>query len=265
MLVAILTLAVTHPSPAQAWSGKPRIPGGSSWCGNSQAKDWACRWQGHAFSAGVNETPVLLPMRRPKRLFHGTRISTGSDGIARLAFLDEARCTVGGGKSDMPSEVEVRWESDVLMRQISGDSSCSMRNSRAPLETLCDPGKPCAAKIRARGTFLVQLPAPEVTASLTETFHRYARVVVCAGSIKVQAATETSSAEASGSASGNNRYVITVVESVERTEDETVSPTGTSTVSDSRSSISIEVVGTVRGPGRCASSSVQKQERSVTP
>jgi hypothetical protein len=245
-----------------AADAKP-IPAGRAWCGNPN-KDWVCRWRGRAYAAAALEQGQLLPRRRPRRVDPGTRIATAPDGLARITFRDEANCTVGGG-SEEGSEVVARWEPDVMLRQISGDFACSSAASKAPVESFCNQdGNDCAMRLQARGTFLTQLGAPSgATASLTERLHRHAQLVVCSGFVRVTVDGETGGGEAFGASSGRSRFVITLTERAERTEDETVTPTGSSSISSNSSSIEIDVVGTVPGRGRCASSFVQTQERFV--
>ncbi|HYJ22826.1 MAG TPA: hypothetical protein VEW07_12500 [Solirubrobacterales bacterium] len=259
-LTILVVLASIQPSRSHAWPGKSAVSRGPAWCGGSETSDWVCRWLGGVFS-GLGETPPQpLPWRRARPVSQSTRVFTAANGLARLSFGNEAHCTVGGG-SDQPSEIVARWESDVLMRVVRGDASCTAASPRPASEFFCDASTgPCSLKVRARGTYIAQLePPPEALASLTESFHRHARLVVCSGFIRV----EVDGGEALGSVSGRNRFVITVDETVERTEDETVTPNGSSKVSSSASGASIDVVGTIPGRGQCASSFVQSQERTV--
>jgi hypothetical protein len=256
-LTAVFFLGSAGSPPAVARAASQR------WCGNT-ARDWVCRWQGAVYTAAPSEKGRLLPRRRARRVHPGTRIATAPNGLARLTFRDEANCTVGGGGEER-SEVVARWEPDVLLRQISGDYACSSSAAKPPVESFCDQdGSKCAMRLRSRGTYLARLAGPpEATAWFTESVLRHAQLVVCSGFVRVEISSEFGGGEAFGSASGNSRFVITVTERVERTEDETVTPTGSSTISSNSSSIDIDVVGTVPGRGKCESSFVQTQERFV--
>jgi hypothetical protein len=247
------------PSLSQAPSSTARAA--DSWCGDSFSKDWVCRWEGQAFYGPGPGNLQLLPWRRPRRLVPRTHVATSPYGRARLAFLDDANCTVGGGTKG--SEVVVRWE-DVVLRQIRGGYRCISATS-ASIKSFCDPsGDNCKVKFTSRGAYLAQLAAlPEATASLTERFRRHAQIVICSGFVKVNVESEGNSSQTVGRWSGEGRFVITIEELVERTEDEIVTPDGSSSTSSSSSSINVEVVGTLPGRGRCAGSSTQTQEQVV--
>jgi hypothetical protein len=244
------------------------IDASPDWCGSSPNKDWVCRWQDKVYAGPTRETLQLLPQRQPRRILPRTHVATASDGLARLAFhgRGEANCTVGGG-SDTPSEVIVRWPPGRRMQQIHGDFSCSSGDSKAPDESFCNSdGSSCRLELRSRGTYLASVaPLPEATASLTESFHRRARIVVCSGFVRVRVVGEGGEGEEFGRSNGRNRFVITIDERTERTEDETVTPESSSSISSSSSSVEINVIGTVPGRGRCASSFVQTQEHFVEP
>lgn len=252
-VVSLLGLAHSPPSSARA---------SFSWCGSSYSKDWVCRWQGQAFFGPQQESLRLLPQRQARPLPRGTHVATSPSGRARLAFRDDANCTVGGGGEW--SEVVARWE-EVMLRQIRGAYNCISTSSES-VKSFCDPnGENCKVKMTSRGAYLAQLaPPPEATASLTESFRRHAQIVVCSGFVRVQVGDEAGGAEAVGRSSGKGRFVITVEERVERTEDETVTPEGSSSISSESSSVDVDVIGTVPGRGRCASSFVQTQEHSVS-
>jgi hypothetical protein len=235
----------------------------NGWCGPSHKADWVCGWEGTNWLTPPNMAEQSLPLRGPMRLPKGSKVKAAADGKARLTFHAKAHCTVGG-KSDEVSEVVVRWEPDVLMRQISGDSSCTIRGEEAPVTTFCEASDTrCPVRIRARGTFLLQGPGPYAgaVASLSESFARHARLVICDGVVGVKI--EGEKEEVVGRADGLNRFVITIDEALAHAEVEVNSPAGSASAEATASIISVSVIGTVRGPGPCNASSVQEQEESV--
>jgi hypothetical protein len=190
-------------------------------------------------------------------------VTTASSGSARLTFRSEAHCTVGGEAAG-PSEVVVRWEPDVLMRQISGDSSCTVRGKQSPVTTFCEASAVrCPVRVRAEGTYLLQGPGPlsNAFATVSNEFVRHARLVICDGvaRIKVQGEQE----EAFGRANGHERFVIAIDEARAYAKAEVELPTESATAEANASIISLSVIGTLPGPGPCKAPTVQEQERSV--
>ena len=264
-MIAVVTFVVTIlagisllPEVSAARFGRS-----NGWCGPSHKADWVCGWEGASWLTAPEAAEQPLPLRGALPLPKGSTVKAAADGKARLTFHAKAHCSLGG-KSAEVSEVVVRWEPDVLMRQISGDSSCTIRGKEAPVTTFCEASdRECPVRIRARGTFLLQGPGPYAgaVASLSESFARRARLVICDGvaGIKVEGETE----EVVGRADGLNRFVITIDEARAHAEAEVNSPAGSASAEATASIISVSVIGTVRGPGPCRASSVQEQEESV--
>jgi hypothetical protein len=256
-LAGTLVLCLAQPAHSSAWPGK-FFDASPAWCGSSGASDWVCRWRGHTY---IDDE--LLPKRQARLLPAGpARVYTPLSSLARLTFRNQARCTIGGG--NLPSEVITRWE-DTLLKQISGDASCTNLKTGQPIETLCDDRREqCSGEVRARGTFISHVvPPPEATASLTEAFYRKVRIVVCAGSVRARVENDSSFSEGGGSATGGNRFVITMEETRNVTSDETVTEAGTAVVNSKSSSVKVNVIGTMPGPGPCASSFVEEQEHTI--
>lgn len=271
--VAVLVLTLLSAIALLPGTSAARYAPPNGWCGPSQKADWACGWEGTSSLTPPGGVEQPLPLRSARSLPRGSRVKAAPSGSTRLTFRAQAHCTVGG-KSAETSEVVARWEPDVLMRQISGDSSCTIRGKGAPVTTFCEASEThCPVRIRALGTFLLQgpQPYPEALASLSESFERHARLVICDGvaGIKVEDEPE----EVVGRADGHNRFVITIDEAIvhveaeatAHVEDETTSATGSASAEATASIISLTVIGTLRGPGPCKASVVQEQERSVEP
>lgn len=260
-LVVFLSVAIALvPSISAA-----RYSPSNGWCGPSQKADWACGWEGaSSFTPpGGGEQPLLLRSALP--LPGGSRVKAAPSGTARLTFHSRAHCTVGG-KSDEASEVVTRWEPDVLMRQISGDSSCTIRGRAAPVTTFCEASEAeCPVRILARGTFLLHGPGrySEAVASLAEASERHARLVICDGVVRIKVEGEPE--ETVGRAGGHNRFVITIDEAFARAQAEVTSPSGSAFAEATASIFSITVIGTLHGPGPCKASVVQEQRESVEP
>lgn len=237
----------------------------NGWCGPSERADWACGWEGTSVLTPPEGTERSLPLRNPLPLPERSRVTTAPSGSARLTLRSEAHCTVGGTGA-RPSQVDVRWEPDVLMRQISGDSSCTVAGRQAPVTTFCDASEVrCPVRIRAEGTYLLRGPGPlsDAFASTTgtEEFARHARLVICDGVARVKVRGEDE--EAFGSANGHERFVIAIGEARAWAKAEVVLPTESGVAEADASVISLSVIGALRGPGPCEAPVVQEQKRSV--
>lgn len=257
-------MAALYASVAQAWPSPDGAIDSEDWCGPSPTKDWACARVG-ASSADA----TALPSRGFRRLHPYSAVWAAQGGEARVSLRNQARCTIGGGRS--ASEVIARPRSGILLRQRQGDSVCSTPHRRLPIELCAEDD--CIGLLRAEGTAVTSVFAPEVTASFTETSYRRIRIVSCSGSISVDAGGQN----ASGGARGRNRYVIEVVETTTRSESQggtaTVESTngGATTIvtaeggSAAGGSSAIEVIeiGELSGRGPCAASSVREGERWV--
>ncbi|HVD38236.1 MAG TPA: hypothetical protein VNC15_05345, partial [Solirubrobacterales bacterium] len=206
---AKVTLAVTTllaglalvPSTSQA-----RYTPANGWCGPPKEADWVCGWKGASFLTPPGGSEQALPLRSALSLPARSRVKAAPGGTARLTFRAKAHCTVGGKGADW-SEAVTRWEPGVLMRQISGDSSCTIRGRSAPITTFCEDSEvECPVRIRARGTFLLQglEPHSEALASsestVAESIERHARLVICDGAVQVTV--EGEAEEAFGRADG---------------------------------------------------------------
>lgn len=259
-VLALAVLAATTLLPGA--SAATRYAPGNGWCGPSRTADWVCGWQGASFLTPPEGVEQPLPQRRALRLPQGSRVKAAPSGSSRLTFRAEAHCTVGGESSEA-SEVVARWEPDVLMRQISGDSSCTIRGRAAPITTFCEASEVhCPVRIRAEGTFLLKGPTnPEALASLSESVERHARLVICDGVARIKV--EGEHEEVMGRANGHNRFVITIDEAVAHAAVEVTFPGGSASAEATASIFSLTVIGTLRGPGPCNASVVQEQKRSV--
>jgi hypothetical protein len=187
---------------------------------------------------------------------------------ARVSLRNQARCTIGGGET--ASEVIARPRSGILLRQSQGDSVCNTPHRPLAIELCAEDN--CIGLLRAEGTAVTSVLAPEVTASATETSYRRIRIVSCSGYISVKAG----GGSASGGARGRNRYVIEVIETTSRSESEggtatvetteggatTVTATGGSSAASS-SYIEVIEIGELPGRGPCAAPSVREGERWI--
>lgn len=263
LIVGVLCLPALV-APASASARFPSSPLRQVWCAHLTG-DSICRWRGQVVvadrAAGVMAPETVLPWRQSRLLgAEGSRVLTGPNANARLLFRNRARCTLGG--NGQPGEYFAYPGNEILFRQFLGYSSCSTVRGAPAGEAgiLCSSEERCPGTMRWNGTYLIKTEAPEATASLTDTYVRRARIVVCNGSIEVRAEDENGFARSSGQASYNSRWLIVVEEVTLTTYKEgTEGTTGTS------HSISISVSQRQRGRGPCASSSVEEQEHSVTP
>ena len=258
-VVCLLALAV----PAGAAARFPSTPWNRAWCARLSG-DSVCRWRGQvrvADRVGAALGPdELLPPRRSRLIGgEGTRVMTGPNAEARLLFRNRARCSLGG--NGQAGEYFAHPREEVLFNQFLGYSSCtSIRGgANSEVSVLCSPEERCPVTMRWNGTYFVKSEAPEATASITDTYVRRARIVVCSGSIRVRAETENSFAESSGQAGSGSRWLIVVEETTTTTYDESSGATGSS------DSVQISVSQRRRGRGPCASSSIEEQEHTVTP
>jgi hypothetical protein len=184
-------------------------------------------------------------------------ITTAPRSLARLSFKGQARCTLGGVSL---SRIFVRDQvPGNLFTQEQGYSSCTTLHGGSPINILCGPAEPCPTELRARGTYLVKIEAPAATSSSTEVVRRTARLVICAGAVRVRVSLPFTSAESGGSVSGRNRFVILVEETISHTDDEAPGEVGHA----SSESINLNVIGTQPGPGECASPPVREQEETI--
>lgn len=263
---AILVLALVLPAFASArFEGNL---GRATWCLRLSG-DSVCSWRGKVRAAdrvaGVLAPEQLLPPHQSRLIgSEGTRVGTGRNAVAHVLFRGRARCTLGG--QGQPGDYFTHASEETLFNQYLGYSSCSSLRGRAPREAgvLCSESEePCPATIGWTGTFFTKTVASEATASIVDTYTQRQRIVVCSGSIRVRVEDERSSAEASGGASGNSRYVI-VIEEVRTTTYEE-DPDGTSTATGTSNSVSIVAEQHQRGRGACESSSISEQEHTVTP
>lgn len=220
-----------------------------SWCG-SRSADWICRWNGVVLAE-----EQMLPRRRARRIpTQGTKLNTGPTALARLTFENRARCTLGG--NGQPGEFFARRDQEVLFRQVLGFSSCtSLRGQRNEVSLLCSAEERCPGTLKSTGTFVTKSTAPQATASATETLVRHTRIVACTGFIRVRVEDESGVSEAAGEATGVNRFIVTIEETVRRTDDETINATETSR--------SVRAAG---GFARvCRASVVERQEQTFIP
>jgi hypothetical protein len=184
-----------------------------------------------------------------------TKVVTGPRSLARLTFQNLAQCSLGtGGKS---SEIYTRWpRANSLFTQTQGSSSCSSVHGGVPIGVLCKPGDNCNAEVRARGTVLLKISGPaEAVTSSTVTVRRWARIVVCAGYVRVAIEDESGSSVSAGGVSGGGRFVIVIEEKTTRIEE----PGYTRT----EKSLDTSVAGRSVGPGSCNDPSVREQVETI--
>jgi len=242
-LVQFVVLAVARDGEAQR--NRER------WCGYDNAADWVCRSKGAVF-----QNDELLPKRARRKAAPGTKITTGPNSSARLTLQDQANCTIGGLSS---TEIYTRiGNEDALFTQKTGSSSCTMPKTGQPLRILCGPGEPCPVELRAQGTVLIKVlaPARASTTQVSETIRRRARIVLCAGFLRVKVETESGFSESAGGASGRSRYVVLIDLTIVRTEEENGNV-------DVDESASVSVVGAPPGPGGCNGSEVREEQETV--
>jgi hypothetical protein len=186
-----------------------------------------------------------------------------------VSLGNEARCTVGVGKA--ASKVVTRPGDGLLLRQISGDTSCGTPH-RAPVRLCTATG--CNIQLETEGVVIASLFSEEATASdytHEEVTHHRVRVVSCSGFISVS----SPGGSASGGAIGPNRYVIEiddysfVRETETTTETQTETPTGTATTvtvsADAEAGAGSKVVQSAELPGRgeCRAKYVREEERQL--
>jgi hypothetical protein len=252
-------------APAAASARFPANPLRQVWCARL-AGDSICRWRGQVVVAeravGIMAAETLLPLHQSRLLgAEGSRVLTGPNATARLLFRNRARCSLGG--NGQSGDYFAYPGSEVLFRQFLGYSSCTTLRGAPDGEAgiLCSSEERCPGTMRWDGTYLIKTEPPEATASLTDTYVRRARIVVCSGSIEVRTEGENGFSRASGQAGFNSRWLIVVEEVTSTTYQEGI---GSNTTGTSHS-ISISVSQQQRGRGPCASSSVEEQEHNVTP
>jgi hypothetical protein len=181
----------------------------------------------------------------------------------------EARCTVGIGKA--ASKAVTRPEEGLLLRQVSGDTSCGTPH-RSSLRLCTVTG--CNVQLETEGVMLSTLFSEEATASdyaHEEVTHHRVRIVSCSGFISVT----SPGGSASGGATGPNRFVIEiddytyVREAETTTETQTETPTGTTTTvtiaADAEAGAGSKVVQSVELPGRgaCRAKYIREEERQL--
>ncbi len=200
VLAVTLLLGLVTPVAGATAKAPNRLAEG--WCGTSTASDWLCRWRG---GASLNAVP--LSSRVPLQLGRNSRVAAGAGSAARIALRGQAQCTVGTGKRT--SEVVTRPGPGVLLRQLSGDTSCGT-SRRSGIELCTALG--CNTELEAEGVMIASiLPEETATASAVtseETTHHRVRIVSCSGFVSVI----TPNGSASGGATGANRYVVEVDE-----------------------------------------------------
>jgi len=239
------------------------------WCGDSSAEDWACARHGVSWLGNAT-----LSTQRPRRISRpGLIVATADGGSARVSLRREARCTVGIGK--VASRAVARPESGVLLRQLSGDTSCATPTS-AGMELCTESG--CNVQLETEGVMLSSIFSEEATASdytHEEVVHHRLRIVSCSGFISVQ----SSGGSASGGATPPNRYVIEIDDYSWSRESETTTETATTesadgtvektvtTSAEASAGSGSEIVQSVEVPGRgpCKAKYVREEERNLKP
>jgi hypothetical protein len=266
---AVLFLGLLLFSGSATWAFPTGHLGAAStngWCGYSSTSDWACRGVG---SSSTDEEPLGSLARR---LSPRTTISTAAGSSARLTLKRQARCTIGGPS---PSEAITRPGEEVVLRQKSGQSTCSADHGTVPIHLCIETECQRVATVTADGTVLGRiLPTTDTAiASTSEVVRHRIRIVSCSGLVTVGAGTQL----ASGEPRAHNRFVFEVVETLERTEgeqsEETMTETaegGTTTTESSAeagatssSTLTIVEIGELNGRGPCTAPAIREGERSV--
>ena len=220
------------------------------WCGNDTVADWVCHSKGAVF-----QNDKQLPKRARRKAAPSTKVTTGPNSLARLTLQNQANCTVGGLNS---TEIYTRVGTDnALFTQRTGSSSCTVPSTGQPVRILCGPGEPCPVELRAQGTLLIKVLAPARASAtqVSETTHRRARIVLCAGFLRVRVETANGYSESAGGASGRSRFVVLIDLEIVKTEEE-----GTVNVDESAS---VSVVGTPAGTRGCDGSEVREEQETV--
>jgi hypothetical protein len=250
--------------PTSASASFPSDPLSHVWCPRLEG-DSVCRWRGSvrvADRVGASLNPEeLLPFRQSRLIGgEGTWVFTGPNAVARLIFRKRARCSLGGDGE--PGEYFAHPGEEVLFEQSLGYSTCTSSRGGGSNETsvLCSPEEKCPATLRWNGTYFVKTDASEAAASVTDTYVRRIRIVVCSGYVHVRAEDENSSAESTGRANFLSHWLIVVEETTSTSYEEDVgSPT-------TGSSHSVHITVSQREPGRgaCESKSIEEQEHTVS-
>jgi hypothetical protein len=232
-----------------------------AWCGSSTVSDWACARHGVSWLGNK-----MLSTRAPRRLRRsGLVVATAEGGSARVSLRSEAHCTVGTG--EMASKVVARPESGVLLRQLSGDTSCGTP-TRTGIELCTEVG--CNIQLETEGVMLSSLLSEEATASdfvHEEVTHHRVRVVSCSGFISVS----SPGGSASGGATGPNRYVIEidsysyVKQSETTTETSNEGKTEVTATAEAEAGAGSKIVESAELPGRgpCKAKFVREEERGL--
>jgi len=265
MLLACVLCLPALAFPAGASARFPGNPLREVWCAPLSG-DSVCRWRGLVWAAdstGASLAPGELLSPRLSRLIGsgGTRVMTGPNAIARLHFRNRARCSLGG--NGQAGDYFAHPSEEVLFNQYLGYSLCTSIRGGIHREAgiLCSPEETCPVTMRWNGTYFVKSEPQEATASVTDTYVRRARIVVCSGSVRIMIDHENAFSEGFGEASGNNRYLIVVEDIISTTYADQIG----SATTGSRHTIRIALSRQQQGPGACASSSVEEQEHMVTP
>jgi hypothetical protein len=229
-----------------------------AWCGESIARDWACGRHGVSW---LGQSPLLV--RVPHRLSPSAVIATAQGGSARVALRAEADCTIGTGSQ--ASKVVARPEAGVLLRQLSGETSCGTPH-RSGLELCTETG--CNIQLETEGVMLASLLSEEATASdylHEQVVHHRVRIVSCSGFISVS----SPGGFASGGATGSNRYVVEIDDYTYSRESETTTetPAGTTIQAEASSGAGSKIVQSTELPGRgpCKANFVREEERDQRP
>ena len=184
-----------------------------------------------------------------------------------MSLRNEAHCTVGTGR--VASKVIARPESGVLLRQLSGDTSCGTP-TRAGIELCSAAEAGCNIQLETEGVMLSSLFSAEATTSdflHEEVVHHRVRVVSCSGFISVS----SPGGSASGGATGPNRYVIEIdtysyVKQSETTTESSNGGTTEITVSaESSAGAGSKILQSAELPGRgpCKAKFIREEERRL--
>jgi hypothetical protein len=190
-----------QPTAASAFDEPP--------CGVDQTIDWVCPLQGVVVAKRRQlYSPGTFPILN-------RRLITGRGSAARLAFRDQATCTLGESSVIFPR----KGMADTLFTQKRGSASCSSVRT-ANIGILCGRVERCPAELRGDGDFLYKSLRPRgAQASGARVIRRRIEVVSCDGFIEVLVRTRNGLSRASGSGSPGHRVriVVDVISKVVRT------------------------------------------------
>lgn len=225
------------------------LPGSAAadeWCGSDSTVDWVCPQEGSVYAG-----PRLLRPELPVPI-NNRRLSTRRLSSAKLAFEDQANCTLGARSRIYPGG----RRDDSIFTQERGSASC-VSSEPSSVHIACRRREPCPTELRADGTFLFMSPQPKATASSVTVRRQRIHIVSCDGFVEVRVHFGGEVQEAAGGGSPGSVVVITVV-----LKSRTVAePWG----GGYEESAVIKSKAVSPGPEGCESTAVQEEEETISP